>query len=170
MKCSCQNFDAERNAKLVGIINAHKNTKGALIKVLHEAQKLYGYLPIEVQELVSEHLGVPMTEIYGVITFYGQFSLKEKGKYRISVCMGTACYVKGSGAILDKLKTRLNINVGDCTSDKIFSLEVCRCIGACGLAPVITVNEDVHGRMTPEAVEKVLALYWTEAGETDENS
>ena len=151
-------MDARRD-KLVAIIKAHKSTRGALIKVLHEAQQLYGYLPEEAQELISDHLGVPMTEIYGVITFYGQFSLKEKGKYRISVCMGTACYVKGAGQLLDKIKATLAINVGECTADKKFSLEACRCIGACGLAPVMTVNKDVHGRMQPSDIEGILAAY-----------
>jgi len=159
MSCCCQNTPDERKEKLIEISKKYKSTKGALIAVLHEAQELYGYLPVEAQEIISEHFGVPMTEIYGVITFYGQFSLKEKGKYRISVCMGTACYVKGSGPLLDRFKQKLGINVGDCTADKKFSLEACRCIGACGLAPVLTVNKDVHGRLEPKDVDRILALY-----------
>ncbi|MFA6075297.1 MAG: NAD(P)H-dependent oxidoreductase subunit E [Negativicutes bacterium] len=159
MSCCCNSGVDERKEQLAKIARKYKTTKGALIKVLHEAQELYGYLPVEAQEIISKNLGVPMTEIYGVITFYGQFSLKEKGKYQISVCMGTACYVKGSSLLLEKLKERLSIEVGNCTEDKKFSLEACRCIGACGLAPVLTVNKDVHGRLLPEDVDRILALY-----------
>ena len=115
--------------------------------VLHEAQEIYGYLPEEVQKIISQELGVPLSEIYGIVTFYTQFSLYPKGKYQIGVCMGTACYVKGSGDVLDKVKEILGIDVGECTDDGMFSIDATRCIGACGLAPVITVNDDVYGRL-----------------------
>ncbi len=157
-KCCCECVDV-RDAKLQEIIDKYKDTKGALIPVLHEAQELYGYLPIEVQKKISEGLNVPLTEIYGVVTFYTQFSLKPKGKYRIQVCMGTACYVKGSGLILDKLKEKLGINVGDCTEDRLFSLDACRCIGACGLAPAIMVNDEVYGRLTEKDLDDVIEKY-----------
>lgn len=156
--CCCGGVD-QMEQKLQEIINKHKDTRGALIPVLHEAQELYGYLPIEVQKIISEGLNISLAEIYGVVTFYTQFSLKPKGKYKISVCMGTACYVKGSGLILDKLKEKLGIHVGDCTEDMKFSLDACRCIGACGLAPVIMINDDVYGRLTADEIEGILEKY-----------
>lgn len=156
--CCCGCVD-EREKKLQEVIEKHKHTKGALIPVLHEAQDLYGYLPLSVQKTIAEGLNVPLTEIYGVVTFYTQFSLKPKGKYKIQVCMGTACYVKGSGAILDKLKEKLGIHVGDCTEDGKFSLDACRCIGACGLAPVMMINDDVYGRLTPDEIEGIIDKY-----------
>ncbi len=160
--CCCGTVDTcsdERAQKLQEIIEKYKGTRGALIPVLHEAQQVYGYLPIEVQKTISEGLNVPLTEIYGVVTFYTQFSLNPKGKYNINVCMGTACYVKGSGQILDKLKEKLGLEVGACSEDGLFSLEACRCIGACGLAPVITIGEDVHGRLNPDDVEGIIDSY-----------
>jgi NADP-reducing hydrogenase subunit HndA len=156
--CCCGGTDV-RDQKLAEIIEKYKNTKGALIPVLHEAQELYGYLPLEVQKMISEGLDVSLSEVYGVVTFYTQFSLNPKGKYKIQVCMGTACYVKGSGSILDELKGKLGIDVGECTEDKKFSLEACRCIGACGLAPVITINDDVYGRLTPDMIEGIINKY-----------
>lgn len=157
--CCCSNLVDERFEKLQQIIEKNKDIKGALIPVLHEAQELYGYLPMSVQKTIAEGLNVPLTEIYGVVTFYTQFYLNPKGKYKIQVCMGTACYVKGANIILDKLQEKLGIHVGDCTEDGLFSLEACRCIGACGLAPVITVNEDVYGRLSPDEVEGVINKY-----------
>lgn len=156
--CCCGGADP-RDQKLQEIIEKYKDTRGALIPVLHEAQEVYGYLPIEVQKKISEGLNVPLSEIYGVVTFYTQFSLNPKGKYKISVCMGTACYVKGSGQILDKFKEKLGLQVGECSDDGMFSLEACRCIGACGLAPVITINEDVYGRLVPDDIEGILKKY-----------
>jgi NADP-reducing hydrogenase subunit HndA len=156
--CCCTIAD-ERLQKLQEIIDKYKHTRGALIPVLHEAQELFGYLPVGVQKAVSEGLNIPLTEIYGVVTFYTQFSLKPKGRFKIQVCLGTACYVKGAGAILDKFKEKLGINVGDCTEDGKFSLDACRCIGACGLAPVAMINEDVYGRLTPDVVEGIIEKY-----------
>lgn len=156
--CCCGGADP-RDQKLQEIIEKYKDTRGALIPVLHEAQEVYGYLPIDVQKKISEGLNVPLSEIYGVVTFYTQFSLNPKGKYKISVCMGTACYVKGSGQILDKFKEKLGLEVGECSEDGVFSLEACRCIGACGLAPVITINEDVYGRLVPDDIEGILKKY-----------
>jgi len=148
-----------REQKLNEIIEKYKNTKGALVPVLHEAEEVYGYLPLEVQKKIAEGLNIPLAEVYGVVTFYTQFSLNPKGKYKIQVCMGTACYVKGSGAILEKLKEKLEIDVGECTSDGKFSLEACRCIGACGLAPVIMINDDVYGRLVPDDIEGIIEKY-----------
>lgn len=156
--CCCGGADP-RDQKLQEIIEKYKDTRGALIPVLHEAQEVYGYLPIEVQKKISEGLNVPLSEIYGVVTFYTQFSLNPKGKYKISICMGTACYVKGSGQILDKFKEKLGLEVGECSEDGMFSLDACRCIGACGLAPVITINDDVYGRLVPDDIEGILKKY-----------
>lgn len=149
----------EQDEKLAEVIAKYKETQGALIPVLHEAQEIFGYLPVEVQEKISEGLGVPMSEIYGVVTFYTQFSINPKGKYKIGVCLGTACYVKGSGDIIEKIKEILGIDVGECTPDGKFSLDATRCIGACGLAPVLTVNDDVYGRLVVDDVPGILAKY-----------
>lgn len=149
----------EKYDKLIEVINSNKDKPGALIQVLHEAQEIYGYLPLPVQKVISEEMKIPLAEIYGVVTFYTQFSLKPKGAYKISVCLGTACYVKGADLVLDKLKEELNLQVGDSTEDGRFSLEACRCIGACGLAPVFTINDDVYGRLVPDEVPGILAKY-----------
>ena len=149
----------EQEAKLKEVIARNIDDPGAVMPVLQEAQEIYGYLPIEVQKMVAEGLNVPLEEVYGVSTFYSQFALSPKGKYNISVCLGTACYVKGSGDILNKLSEKLGIEAEECTPDGKFSLTACRCIGACGLAPVITVNDDVYGRLTVDDVEDVLKKY-----------
>jgi len=149
----------EQEEQLIKVIEEHKDQAGALIPVLHEAQNIYGYLPIEVQKIISDGLGVSMAEIYGVVTFYTQFTTNPKGKYNIAVCLGTACYVKGSGTILDKIKEKLGIDVGECTSDGKYSIEATRCIGACGLAPVLTINDDVYGRLSPDDIDEILAKY-----------
>lgn len=149
----------EKIKELQQIIAKHKDTKGAVMPVLHEAQHIFGYLPIEVQTVISEGLNVPLSEIYGVVTFYSQFTLIPKGQYKIGVCLGTACYVKGSQAIVDKIKEKLNVQVGGTTPDRKFSLEATRCIGACGLAPVMTINENVYGRLKAEEVEGILEKY-----------
>lgn len=153
------NGTKEQERQLAEVIEKHKGQRGATIPVLHEAQDIYGYLPIEVQEMISEGLGVPLAEIYGIVTFYTQFSLNPKGQYQIGVCLGTACYVKGSGDILEKLKEKLGIDVGECTPDGKFSLTATRCVGACGLAPVVTVNDDVYGRLKAEDVDDILKKY-----------
>ena len=130
--------------------------KDNLIQMLNEVQEHYGYVPKEAQHELSEYLGIPMAEIYGVITFYSRFSLKPKGKYNISVCLGTACFVKGSQKILDRLIDRLKIGVGETTKDGKFSIEETRCVGACGLAPVFTVNGEVYGKATVQKLDQVL--------------
>ncbi|HAL63552.1 MAG TPA: NAD(P)H-dependent oxidoreductase subunit E [Clostridiales bacterium] len=149
----------EQEEKLRAVIEKHKGEDGAAIPVLHEAQDIYGYLPIEVQKIISEGLGVPLAEIYGIVTFYTQFSLYPKGEYEVSVCLGTACYVKGSGTIIEKIKERLGIDVGECTADGKFSLNATRCIGACGLAPVMTVNDAVYGRLTVDDLDDIFTKY-----------
>ncbi|MBQ7745553.1 MAG: NAD(P)H-dependent oxidoreductase subunit E [Ruminococcus sp.] len=149
----------EQEAKLMEVIANSKDDPGAVMPVLQEAQEIYGYLPIEVQTMVAEGLGVSLEEVYGVSTFYSQFALSPKGKYNISVCLGTACYVKGSGDILNKISEELGIGAEECTPDGQFSLTACRCIGACGLAPVITVNEDVYGRLTVDDIPYIINKY-----------
>lgn len=150
---------AAQEAELRAVIADLKDTEGALMPILQKAQNIYGYLPIEVMTLISDETGTPLEKIYGVATFYSQFALFPKGKYTISVCLGTACYVKGSGDVFDKLKSLLGIADGECTPDGKFSLEACRCIGACGLAPVMTINGDVYGRLTVDQIEGILAKY-----------
>ena len=153
------NGTKEQEEKLMQIIADHKNVPGALMPVLQKAQDVYGYLPIEVQKMIADGLEIPLEEVYGVVTFYAQFSLNPKGKYNISVCLGTACYVKGAGDIFDKFSELLGIGADECTPDGKFSLTACRCIGACGLAPVLTVNEEVYGRLTADDVAGILEKY-----------
>lgn len=155
------NGTAEQEAKLKEIIAKHKDDPGAVMPVLQEAQEVYGYLPIEVQKMIAEGLSVPLEEVYGVSTFYSQFSLTPKGQYNISVCLGTACYVKGAGKIIERISEILGIGAEECTADGRFSLTACRCIGACGLAPVMTVNDDVYGRLEVEDIDGILAKYMT---------
>ena len=131
----CFTCTAEQEADLKRVISELKDTAGALMPILQHAQEIFGYLPIEVQTMISDETGIPLEKIYGVATFYSQFSLQPKGQYRISVCLGTACYVKGSGDIFKKLEELLGITNGECTPDGKFSLDSCRCVGACGLAP-----------------------------------
>ena len=150
---------AEQEERLRAVIAEHKDDPGALMPILQKAQDIYGYLPIEVQTIIAEALEIPLEKVYGTVTFYAQFSINPKGKYRISVCLGTACYVKGSGDIFNKLQERLGIGNGEITPDGKFSLDAFRCIGACGLAPVITVNDDVYGRLTVDDVDKILEKY-----------
>ena len=153
------NGTEEQKQKLLQVIRELKDERGALMPILQKAQDIYGYLPIEVQEMIADGLGVSLEKVYGVSTFYSQFALSPKGKYNISVCLGTACYVKGSGALLDKLVEELKIQPEECTSDGQFSLTACRCIGACGLAPVLTVNDDVYGRLLPKDIPDIIAKY-----------
>ncbi len=140
-------------------IDSEKSKPGALMPVLQKAQEIYGYLPIEVQGMVAEGLGISLSEVYGVATFYSQFSLNPKGEHRISICLGTACYVKGADKILEGLEQRLGIKCGECTPDGVFSLDSCRCVGACGLAPVMMIDDDVYGRMTVDQIDGILAKY-----------
>lgn len=150
---------AEKAAKLSEIIAAHKDQPGALIPILQKAQDVYGYLPIEVQTRIAEGLDISLEKVYEVVTFYAQFSLNPKGEYNFSVCLGTACYVKGAGDLFDKLKQILGIEDGGCTPDGKFSLTSCRCVGACGLAPVLLVNSDVYGRLLPDDVKGIIEKY-----------
>lgn len=150
---------AEQEAELRAVIEENKDDKSNLMVVMQKAQGIYGYLPFEVQNMIAEGMDVPVEKVYGVSTFYAQFALSPKGKYNISVCLGTACYVKGSGNIFDKISERLGIGADECTEDGKFSLTACRCIGACGLAPVLTINDEVYGRLTVKDIDGILDKY-----------
>lgn len=149
----------EQEERLRQVIEAHKGQPGATMPVLQAAQEIFGYLPEEVQIMVAEGLEVPLSEVYGVASFYAQFTMNPKGKYQISVCLGTACYVKGAAAVLSAVEQKLGVAPGAITPDGKFSLDSCRCVGACGLAPVLTVNEEVYGKVTVDDVETILAKY-----------
>ena len=150
------NGTQEQEAMLRAVIDELRNDQGCLMPIMQKAQDIYGYLPYEVQKMISDELDVPMEKIYGVATFYSQFNLYPKGQYKISVCLGTACYVKGSGDIYNKLMEILGIAGGECTADGKFSLDACRCIGACGLAPVMMINGETYGTLTPAKATQVL--------------
>ena len=149
----------EQEEKLMKIIAENKDQKGALMPIMQKAQDIYGYLPIEVQTMIADGMNIPLEKVYGVATFYSQFSLNPKGKYQISVCLGTACYVKGSGDVYAKIEEILGIKGGECTPDGKFSLDACRCVGACGLAPVMMVNDEVFGRLKPDDVKGILEQF-----------
>ena len=149
----------EKFDQLQQVIEELKDQPGALMPVLQKAQGIFGCVPMDVQKVIAEGLGVTLSEVYGVATFYAQFTLEPAGKYIISVCMGTACYVKGSQKVLDKLSEVLDVPVGKTSADGLFTLNATRCLGACGLAPVMTVNEEVYGRLTPEDIPGIIAKY-----------
>ncbi len=152
----------EQEAQLKAVIEKCKDDKSMLMHVMQEAQGIYGYLPFEVQVMIADGMDIPLEKVYGVSTFYAQFALSPKGKYNISVCLGTACYVKGAQDLLDKIVEVLGIGPDECTEDGKFSVEACRCIGACGLAPVLTVNEDVYGKITADDIPGIIAKYMNE--------
>ncbi len=149
----------EQEAKLKEVIAQYKGHSDAMMPVLQKAQEIYGYLPIEVQTMVAEGLGVSLEQVYGVSTFYSWFTLEPKGEHLIRVCLGTACYVKGALSIIDEVVAQLCIEAVECTEDGLFSLEACRCIGACGDAPVMMINDDVYGRLTVDQLDNILAKY-----------
>ncbi|MDD5823781.1 MAG: NAD(P)H-dependent oxidoreductase subunit E [Firmicutes bacterium] len=149
----------EQEERLLAVIAKHKGEKGSLMPIMQEAQDIYGYLPYQVQKIISDETGIPIEKIYGIATFYAQFSMSPKGAYQVSVCLGTACYVKGAGELLEKVEEVLGIKDGECTPDGVFSIETCRCVGACGLAPVMIVGGDVYGKITADDVPGILAKY-----------
>lgn len=151
-----RDFDYE---KIDEIIDRYKTNDSMLIRILQKTQQMIGYLPMEVQSYISERLNIPISTVNGVVTFYSFFSQKQQGKYTIGVCMGTACYVKGAQEVLEAIKEELQIDVGETTMDELFTLKATRCIGACGLAPVITVNDDVYGRLSPADIPSILYKY-----------
>ena len=152
-------FTQENFARLDLVIAQHKGEQGALMPVLYEAKKIFGFISIDIQERISKGLDIPLSEIYGVASFYSTFSDKQKGENIIAVCLGTACYVKGSQKIIDRISKKLNIEVGDTTSDAKFSLVPARCVGACSLAPVVTINADVYGKAKLDDIDSILSNY-----------
>ena len=157
------NGTPEQEAKLLQVIEEHKADPGALMPVLQGAQEIFGCVPIDVQKYIAQALHTTLSDVYGVATFYSQFSLQPKGEYLVSVCLGTACYVKGSQKVLDKLSEVLNVEVGQTTADGRFTLQATRCLGACGLAPVMTINDEVYGRLTPDQIPAIIDKYRKEA-------
>jgi len=140
-------------------IDSVKNSQGILMQTLQKAQGIFGYLPLEVQQFISEEINIPLADIYGVVTFYSQFTIEEKGKHKISLCLGTACYVKGSQEIMDKLAEELKVKVGETTEDRMFTLEATRCLGCCGLAPVMMIDDDVYGKMEAKKISQIIEKY-----------
>ncbi len=149
----------ELDKRIGAVIAKYRGVPSGLIQVLHQVQLAYGYLPKDVLLKVSRGLNVPLSEVYGVATFYAFFSLKPKGKYNIQICKGTACYVRGSAKVIERLEKELGIKAGDTTDDHKFSIEVVRCLGACGLGPVLMIGEDVHARLKPDRIPGILAKY-----------
>ena len=156
--CLCD-MVKEHEAKIVEICHKYDDNPGSLITILNDVQEDFGFLPIQVQEIISRETNIPLSEIYGVTTFYSRFSLTPSGKHKVGVCLGTACYVKGSQSVLDAFKRDLNIDVGETTADGQFSLEATRCVGACGLAPVVTVDGEVFGTSKTDDVPKIIQKY-----------
>lgn len=152
-------FTPEQIAKLDKIIEKHKGKPGGLIPVLEEAQVVLEYLPVSVQKKISRELNLPLSRVYGVVTFYSFFTMTPRGKHTVRVCLGTACYVRGGKAITESLEKEFGISEGETTADRMFTLESVRCLGACGLGPVVVVDEDVHGRVKPSKVREILSQY-----------
>ena len=149
----------EQEAQLLEVIENYKGVKGAMMPILQKAQEIYGYLPIEVQKIIAEKTDTPLEEVFGITTFYSQFMLNPSGEVAVAVCLGTACYVKGSQEIIDEFSKQLGVAVGSTSPDGKYSIEATRCIGACGLAPVLTVNGEVYGRLTKKDVATIIAKY-----------
>ena len=155
--CSTAQVGTPEQDKALHEAIAALNGEISLVQILQSAQEIYGYLPEKTLEVIATELGVSSEQVYSVATFYSQFSFSPKGKYAISVCLGTACYVKGAGEIYDKIKQKLGLEDGGSTADGKFSIDACRCIGACGLAPVLSINDDVYGKVTPDQIDGILA-------------
>ncbi len=149
----------EQEERLLAVIAKYNDTMGKMMPILQEAQEIYGYLPIEVQKIIARETGVSLEEIYGIISFYAQFKLNPDGEVAIAVCLGTACYVKGAGDLIEAIEQELNVSTGSTSADGRYSLEATRCIGACGLAPVLTINGEVYGRLTKKDIPDILAKY-----------
>ena len=159
MGIACENLVDPKQVKLDEIISKYRNENGPLIPILQEAQGVYGYLPAHVLKYISKAMRIPLAKIYGVVTFYSQFRLTPVGRNLINVCLGTACHVRGGAKILETMEKTLNIKDGATTEDGRYTLEIVACIGACGLAPVISINNEVHGRLSPESLAGILAKY-----------
>lgn len=161
LTCNCDlgSTDEEKYAMIGNVIDTYKDKEGSLIQVLHAAQEIYGYLPLELQKFIAQRMGLPLSEVHGVVSFYSFFSTEERGKHTIHVCMGTACYVRGAQKVVDALEEKLNVKVGQVTADKKFTLDVARCIGACGLAPAVMVDDDVHRQVQASGLDAMLNKY-----------
>ncbi|MCR4436113.1 MAG: NAD(P)H-dependent oxidoreductase subunit E [Clostridiales bacterium] len=160
-QCACKKeTEEEKLTRIAEVIDEYKMKEGSLIQILHMAQGIYGYLPLELQCFIADKTGIPLSQVSGVVTFYSFFSTKPKGENTIRVCLGTACYVRGGKKIIERLKELLEIDVGDTTSDGKFTLEVMRCIGACGLAPAITINDKVYKQVNPDKLQAILKEYY----------
>jgi len=161
LTCDCDHgsTDAEKYARIAQVIDAYQDKEGSLIMILHAAQEIYGYLPLELQKFIALRTGIPLSKVYGVVGFYSFFSTTERGKHTIHICMGTACYVRGAAKLVEAFEDRLYVKVGGVTADKKFTLDVARCIGACGLAPAIMVDDDVYQQVTPSAVGSIVSNY-----------
>lgn len=154
-----KDFKPEQIAKLDAIIQKHRGRPGALIPVLEEAQVVLEYLPVSAQKRVAEGLNLPLAQVFGVVTFYSFFTMKPKGRHTVRVCLGTACYVRGGKSLVENISREWKVKEGDTTPDRRFTLETVRCLGACGLGPVIVVDENVHGRVKPSKTKSILDLY-----------
>ncbi|MGI6250623.1 MAG: NADH-quinone oxidoreductase subunit NuoE [Anaerolineaceae bacterium] len=150
--CNCDKASDERYVQLKAYIDSVKDSEGITMTVLQEAQKIFGYVPLEVQKFISENIGVPIAELYGIATFYSQFAITPRGKHHIGVCLGTACYVRGAQKVMDKVIEELGVGVGETTEDGLFTLDATRCLGCCGLAPVIMIDDDVYGKLDDVSV------------------
>jgi len=160
-QCKCKKeTDEEKYARIGQIIDEYKGKEGSLIQILHMAQGIYGYLPLELQQFIAQKLDKPLSEVYGVATFYSFFSTKPRGENTIRVCLGTACYVRGGKKIVERLKELLGIEIGETTADGKFTLEVMRCIGACGLAPAMTINDKVYKQVNPDKLQSIIEKYY----------
>ncbi len=162
----CEECNKAKYAEIENIIDLYKDKEGSLIQILHLAQEIYGHLPIELQVLIANKTGISLAEISGVVTFYSFFSTKPRGKHTIRVCLGTACYVRGGKKIVESLKEKLKVDVGETTEDGMFTFEVARCIGACGLAPAMMIDDVVYKQVNENKLNAILAKYYTEQGET----
>ncbi len=159
--CECrQETEEQKYQRISRVIEEYKGREGSLIQILHMAQGIFGYLPLELQQFIAQKLDKPLSEIYGVTTFYSFFATKPRGENTIRVCLGTACYVRGGKKIIDRLQEILSIGVGETTGDGKFTLEVMRCIGACGLAPAITINDQVYKQVNPDKLQTIIEKYY----------
>ena len=157
--CTSQEDDRARYDMIAEVIDRYKDTPGSLIMVLHSAQQIYGYLPMELQQFIADRMNLPLAEVNGVVSFYSFFSTEERGKHTIRICLGTACYVRGADKLVGALEDKLDVKVGGVTADKKYTLEVARSIGACGLAPAVMVDDDVHANVSPATLDDMLAQY-----------
>lgn len=159
-QCCCEEKNEQQKYDAIAeVIEKYKNREGSLIQVLHMAQGIFGYLPLELQKFIAEGMGMPLSVVSGVVTFYSFFSTQPRGKHTIRVCLGTACYVRGGKKLVDRLETILGVEVGNTTEDRKFTFEVARCIGACGLAPAMMIDDVVYKQVNPDKLESILAKY-----------